>query len=150
MEPLARTSIVVTGNHLAEADLVAVAVPRLSLLVLVVALMEGLFVRGDRRRPSGAFLGIATWRWVCTPRWSRAGLGVFGKGRKYGSRVLRVPSFGCLCLERVGCASAHFLALVASCRRSSYPGLVVIARVGAGFVFKGTLAGCGSKVGGFG
>jgi hypothetical protein len=39
MEPLARTSVIITSDHLPETDLVAVAVSRLAFFVLVVALM---------------------------------------------------------------------------------------------------------------
>ena len=53
MEPLPWTSVIVARDHLAETDLVAVAVPRLSVVVFVVAfalVQGGLFF--FRRRPS--------------------------------------------------------------------------------------------------
>jgi hypothetical protein len=44
MEPLPRTSIIIACHHLTKADLIAVAVPRLLLLVLIVALLQGFFI----------------------------------------------------------------------------------------------------------
>jgi hypothetical protein len=40
MEPFARTSIVVTSNHLAETDFIAVAVPWFAFLVFVVSFVK--------------------------------------------------------------------------------------------------------------
>jgi 1-acyl-sn-glycerol-3-phosphate acyltransferase len=40
MEPLARASIIVTSNHLAETDFITVAVPRFTFLVFVVSFVE--------------------------------------------------------------------------------------------------------------
>jgi hypothetical protein len=40
MEPFAGTSVIVTRNHLAETDLVTVAVSRLAFFVLVIAFVK--------------------------------------------------------------------------------------------------------------
>jgi hypothetical protein len=53
MKPLARTSVVVASNHLAETDVVAVAVPRLALSVHVLAYVQSLFVGEKRERLYG-------------------------------------------------------------------------------------------------
>lgn len=84
MEPFARTGIVITRDHLAETDLVAVAVPRLAFLVLVVSLVERLFVRRDDRRLEGGFLGIAPGCRVCASRGSGPGLTVLRQGWEHG------------------------------------------------------------------
>jgi hypothetical protein len=84
MEPLARTSIIVACHHLTEADLIAVAVSRLLVLVLIVAFVDRLFIRGDCRLHR-RFLGRPLRRRVIASCWPRARLGGLGECREEGS-----------------------------------------------------------------
>jgi hypothetical protein len=78
MEPFAWTGIIVTGDHLAETDLITIAVSGLAIFIFVVALVDGFLVRWYRRY---RLFGIAlVGRRVCTPRWSGARLRRLSQG----------------------------------------------------------------------
>lgn len=80
MEPLARTSVIVARDHLAEADLVAIAVPGLALLIFVVALVERLLIGGDSGHWDCGLLRIALGCRVVTSCWPcTRGLGECGE-----------------------------------------------------------------------
>lgn len=149
MEPLARTSIIIACDHLAEADLVAVAVPRLALLVFVVALVQRFFVGGYGRlygdgtllvralggRRVGASRGTGTW------------LGVLGQGGENGGRSLGGAALGCFGIDRVGGSRVQILAFGARCGRCSRRKLafeVAAVYIGvAEFIFDGSVPGSG-------
>lgn len=102
MEPLSRTSIIIACHHLTKADLVAVAVSRLLVFVLVVAFVNGFLIRGDCRL-DGRFLGCPLRRGVIASRWSGARLRGLGEVREERGGGLGVATFArglgldCIC-----------------------------------------------------
>jgi len=96
MEPLSRASIIIARHHLSETDLVAVAVPWLSIVVLIVTLARRFFVLGG----SGSLLNQ---RQALLSPFNACGIGVprrpgsllsgFREGGGHRSGILRGSTF---------------------------------------------------------
>jgi hypothetical protein len=145
MEPFARTSVIITCDHLSETDLVAIAVSGLALLVFVVTFMEGLFVGGDSRYWNCGFLRVSFRCWIITSRWACARLR-FSKCGEDGCGCLGVSTLAWFRLVVVCGSSIHIFAFVSCWYGGSVAFLVLSFFWNGDFVLEGAVAGCRSGV----